>query len=372
MNEKLRKKLNKAINQAPRLHNRTYDKRARINGIDIVGYASTPEECQIRFLSDLNQKFFEVQNDNGQNLFKRLPSNFHEFAMFYFENVRKRKNTERTHNGDLNRYKNHVQPRFAKLNLKTITTEYCQDFIDELEATGKGKTTDEIFSMLNCIFQYAVDRGTLTLNPMKTVVHVPHKTKHGKALSLDEEKKLFDATLGTEYQVMFAIALYTGMRPNEYETASLHDGMIIAKNSKRKNAKFGDIEWKRIPVCPMLAPFLEGVTEIDMYIAETMRYKFKEIFPNRSLKDLRTTFYTRCETCDVSDVARDEFVGHSSGAIHDSYSDLPDDYLKKEAKKICYPLDITVAPIFAPEKDSFGLAKKRGKTPKPRFKPEKS
>lgn len=370
MQKELQKKVTKAINASPRFHNRIYEKRARINGISIYGCASTAEDCQIRFLEDLNNKIFVLQADQKKTLFKRLPTNFHDFAMFYFDTYRKRKNSARTHQADLNRYKNHIQPTFKNYPLRAITPEFCQVFIDELDATGKGKTTDEMFSILNGIFKYAVNRGVIPLNPMSCVIHLPHKTKHGKALTLEEEKRLFDATLGTEFQLMFAIALYTGMRPNEYQTASLHNGIIICKNSKRKNLRPGEIEWKRIPVCPMLAPFLKDVSEIEMYIPETLRDKFNTIFTNHTLKDLRTTFYTRCETCGVSDKARDEMIGHSSNALHDAYSDLPDDYLIAEANKINYPLDVEIAPIFAPKKDRYGLAKKLGKSEIPRFKPE--
>lgn len=33
---------------------------------------------------------------------------------------------------------------------------------------------------------------------------------------------------------MFAIGLYTGLRPNEYKTAYIEDGFIVANNSKQK------------------------------------------------------------------------------------------------------------------------------------------
>ena len=54
---------------------------------------------------------------------------------------------------------------------------------------------------------------------------------------------------------MFAVGLYTGMRPNEYETARLEGDFIVAVNSKRKNGK---VEYKKIPITPMLKPYLIG------------------------------------------------------------------------------------------------------------------
>ena len=370
MPQLLQNKIKKAILRKPRYHNGAYEKRACIDGIALYSCSADPDECERKFIAEIALRFLEDHHQRQGMTVKKLPTNFHEFAMYYFENVKKRLTVQRTYEGDLNRYKNHIYPKLKNFPLKHVSTEVCQTIMDDLDATGKGKTADEVFSLLNGIFKYAIARGILRLNPMETVVHFPHECEHGKALTKAEEKRLFDETQGTEYQTMFAIALYTGMRPYEYDTASLQGNFIIAQNCKRKNAKSGKIDWKRIPVCPMLAPFLEGIDHIDMYGAETMRTKFKQIFQNHTLKDLRTTFYTRCETYHVSDKARDRFVGHSSGKLHDSYSDLPDEYLIEEAQKLKYSLDITPTPIMPPKKDRFGLAKKIGKPKKPRFQPE--
>jgi integrase len=52
--------------------------------------------------------------------------------------------------------------------------------------------------------------------------------------------------------------------------------------------------------------------------------------------DLRTTFYTRCRECGVADAERDEFMGHSAGALVNTYTDLSDEYLLKEISKLNY------------------------------------
>ena len=40
--------------------------------------------------------------------------------------------------------------------------------------------------------------------------------------------------------------------------------------------------------------------------------------------------------CGVADAARDEFVGHSLGALGNAYTDLSDEYLLKEGAKFKY------------------------------------
>ncbi len=148
-----------------------------------------------------------------------------------------------------------------------------------------------------------------------------------------EEAKLLAHVRDTEYEVMFAVALYTGMRPVEYQTAAIEGSFIKARNAKRKDGK---VEYKKIPIHPMLRPYLQGVTELKMAAVKTMRKKLAEVLPAHKLYDLRTTFYTRCTECGVSDVAIKKFVGHTLGGLADTYTDLSDDYLIAEGEKISY------------------------------------
>lgn len=123
------------------------------------------------------------------------------------------------------------------------------------------------------------------------------------------------------------------MFPTRQETAKLDGDFIVAVNSKRKNGK---IEYKKIPVTPMLKPYLKGVSEIKFSSLRIIRDRFNKLFPDHKLYDLRTTFYTRCQECGVSDVARNEFVGHSLGALGNAYTDLSDEFLLREGNKLCY------------------------------------
>ena len=42
------------------------------------------------------------------------------------------------------------------------------------------------------------------------------------------------------------------------------------------------------------------------------------------------------EECGVAPPLRDEFVGHSRGRLNNAYSDLSDEYLLKEGKKLLW------------------------------------
>ena len=104
-------------------------------------------------------------------------------------------------------------------------------------------------------------------------------------------------------------------------------------NLTRKNKK---IEHKRIPITPMLKPYVQGLTSFEKINRDVIRKKFKTVLPNHVLYALRTTFYSRCKGYGIADTVRDEFVDYSLGALGNAYTDLSDEYLLKEGDKFKY------------------------------------
>lgn len=322
-------------------NNWNYMIRYRRNGYNVVTSSNNLEEAKRKFI----EKLYTADQTQKQQTFKSMvvpvqptevngiPATFDGFANYYFETFYKRKVCNESYRIAQSNYRNHVLPHFGNVPLSSITANKCQKLIDRLVDEDKKRTAENIATLLNMLFTAAVKHTVLQHNPMDMVFHSKHQREHGKALSKDEERKLLSETAGTPYQLMFAIGLYTGMRPNEYKTAIIEGEFIVANNSKRKNGK---VELKRIPINPMLKPYLEGITELTFVRLEAMRMKLKEILPNHKLYDLRTTFYTRCTECGVAEVAIKKFVGHTLGGLADTYTDLSDSFLLKESAKINY------------------------------------
>ncbi len=313
----------------------SYEARYRRHGYNIS--VSGPS------LSVIKERFVQAIKDaeSGQKTLRGIPATFNRFALYYFENFWKRKVTTSTYVANMYKYNNHVKPFFEEKPLTRITPKDCQTLIDNIQSKGLGKTAEEVYYMLNGIFNAAIKHNLIVYNPLDLVVHEKHEREHSSALTVKEEAQLMAAFAGTKYQLLFAIALYTGLRPNEYKTARLQEGFIIAVNSKQKNGK---LKYKKIPVTPMLEPYLKGVNQFKFPGEKYMRKKLHEIFPDKVLYVLRITFNTRCVECGVADVARKLFMGHSLGKLDTAYIDVSDDYLKAEGAKIKYNLP----PILPP------------------------
>lgn len=313
----------------------TYEMRLRRDGYNVTATAKNLEECKSKFLAKLKEADKQIKTQETQ-------TNFRTFAVYYFETFKKRKVAEATYKADCSRLNSCILPRFGDKDLKEIKPNDCQTFIDSLISQGKGKTAEEVQSLLNQIFKGAIKHGYITHNPLDLVVKTKHESEHGTALTLEKEAQFITLLKGDKYAPIFITALYTGMRPNEYEHAEFKGDFVVTINSKRKNGK---IEYKKIPLHPMLKPFvtpafIERFNCVKKTEINTLRRHFCKNFSKIASKlyDLRTTFYTRCQMCGVAEPARNEFIGHSSGVLKDTYTDLPDNYLLKEGEKIKYNL----------------------------------
>lgn len=256
---------------------------------------------------------------------------FGDFALYYFDTFRKRKVAPKTMSNDMSRYNTHIAPAFAQMPLSAITPEHVQRVIDGLH--DRQKTAHEVFTLINIVMKVAIKHNLITHNPCDLVLLTDYEKQHGKALTKDEERKLLRVTEGTPYQVMFAVALYTGLRPNEYNTARIENGFIVARNSKQHDGKE---HTKRIPITPMLAPYIPESKILPTAHKNSMTAHFKPILPTHKLYDMRTTFYSRCIECGIADIARKLFMGHTLGVLGNAYTDISDEWLISEGKKFNY------------------------------------
>lgn len=307
--------------------NQNYEIRLRTHGYNIYASSNNLEEAKHKFIDKLNE--YEKYGDTKSS----VPDTFVKFTEYFFDNFYSRKVVASTLRVAKSQFKNHLSPYFGDVPIRRIVPKQCQALFDGLEEQGKGKTAEDVFTLLNLIFKAAIKHGIIKHNPLDMVFHSKHEREHGTALTKDEEKKLLAETAGTPYQQMFAVGLYTGMRPNEYYTAKVEGDFIVANNSKRKNGK---TELKKIPITPMLAPYVKNGDELKFYRLEQIRHKFNGILPGHKLYDMRTTFYTRCTECGIAEAAIKKYVGHTLGGLADTYTDLSDEFLLAEGKKFAY------------------------------------
>ena len=302
----------------------TYEVRFRAAGYNISACGKTKELAR----ENMRKKLMAAPPPADDSA--TVPTTFNAFSMYFFEYFRKEKLSVETYENDLRRYRKNLLPYFQEKPIAKILPGECKGLLDATRSRGHGKTADELFSLLSIIFKGAIAHGIIQRNPLATVFHPKHTRESGTALTSQECEKLLEYVAGTDCQHAIALALFCGLRPNELFTAKIEGDFIKTPNSKRKSKK---VEYKRIYICQRLRALLpqDGVLVIPRL--NKLRDKIHELFPHK-LYDLRTTFNTRCQELGVADAARMHFMGHSLGALGNAYTDLSDEYLQKEGKKL--------------------------------------
>ena len=142
----------------------------------------TNKEVDVVFCETFEvDKLFNEKLKTAKPIVKTISSlsNLHTFTLYYFEKFRLPKVATRTYEADMHRYKKYIQPAFGDRQLQSITPEHCQNLIDTILAEGKGKTAEEIHSLLSIIFKGAIAHGLMDKNPLNLVVRMKHEGKHG-------------------------------------------------------------------------------------------------------------------------------------------------------------------------------------------------
>ncbi len=306
----------------------TYEIRYRRDGYDVHACGKTIEIAKANFIEKLKTaQPMEKKTGGGSE----IPATFTAFSLYHFENFKKEKVSPKHYDNYLRLFNRYLSPRFKETPLIKITPSDCKTILDEVKGQGKGKTADDLHSILNGIFKNAIAHALIERNPLALILHVQHERENGQAITKADEITLFKALNGSIYEISAALALYCGLRPNELETAQIQGDFIKAINSKRKGGK---VEYKLIPIINRLRPFLPADGVFHIPNLDMLRREIKKALTGHKLYDLRTTFYTRCDEMGVAPPARDEFVGHSSGILTNTYRDLSNEYLLKEGAKL--------------------------------------
>lgn len=319
-----------------------YEIRYRRNGYDISASSTDLAEAKRKFLEKTRPEEIGNHQKGTRNQKQLFPLTFHSFATYYFEKFRKFKVAEQTLKNDLSRYNKYLRPHFQEMLITKITPPNCKELLDRVKDEGKGKTADELYSLMNAIFNSARAHKIIVDNPLATVLHIQHDREEGKALTPDQESKLLAwmQSNACDCAIELALCLFCGLRSNEmenqqYPPTTVDGNFIKAVNSKRHFKDKTKIEFKYIPICNRLRPFLKDGIQIKHTAKITLR-RLKTVLPQNTLKDLRTTFYTKCQTLGVAEVALKSFMGHSFGKLGNAYSDLSKqkDYLLNEGEKL--------------------------------------
>lgn len=297
-----------------------YEIRYRRNGYNISASAKSLEEAKKKFIDKLADPRAKIAPTRKS---RRLVANIADEWLSCKTNVIP--STIKAYRSHLDR---HVLPAIGRMDIADV---HSADLLKVMEcADNKPRMYEELRTVLNSLFCYAIDNGILTYNPVRLVPFKRAERKSGTALSTDEIRTFLRCIAFPEFddvRPQLMLELYCGLRPCETETALIKDGFVTARNAKRKNGK---VEYKRVPVpkdvelLPVTDPIAVGI----------LNKRFKDIFPDRTQYDLRHTFATVCQQFVRREIVEVWLGDSPERLIGSTYTHFPDEFMISEMQKV--------------------------------------
>ena len=217
-----------------------------------------------------------------------------------------------------------------ELKSKHIKDIHTNDIDKLLCFDNDPRMYEEVRSLYNQIFKYAIASGIITHNPITIIPFKRAERKNREPLTATQIKAFFKRLQEPEFECIRQIAYtlyFFGLRPCEIDN-ELHfeNGFLICRNRKRKNGK---IEYKKIPIPSQAREFINFDLPIKYPLVQ---HKTAEII-KKALGDtltpynLRHTFISICAEYVRPDIV-DVWSGDSpERLIQKVYIKFSDDFM---------------------------------------------
>lgn len=315
------------IRQKP---NGTYEIRYRRDGLNISVSSMNIGDAKERFIQALCAAKTEAMNDKAF---------FGQYATQWLEVVKKPQVKDNTYADYALMFKVHIFPKFGKLRLRDIKPIDVQKLLNALCDKKTFRIAEKVYVLLNALFTFAVAEDLISKNPMALIRKPKYETKHGQAFTVEEERAFIEKciTSNSSYRYAYVLMTFTGIRRSELPSVEITSKWITVITSKGRK---GEASKKRkIPVSPMLKPFLPFMTKENLtHKLDMLTRGFSKIAQSRHLHELRHTFITRCQECGISRELTSLWAGHKADNTMTSnvYTHFSDEFQLGEIQKLRY------------------------------------
>ncbi len=309
-----------------------YEIRYRSNGYNISASSTDLTTAKKKFLamtvpSEI-EKYHVKKYKTGKNLLEEIFDEWYQY--------KKGTITDK----ELSRFYANFYNLPEKLRKTPILAIRTVD-VDKVLKDVKPRKFEELRTLFNGIFKYAVASGILLHNPVALIKFKRAERQSRGALSVEEIQAFLERVQLPEFEPIRqgAYLLYFfGLRPCEVDAETRIDGdFLITRNRKRKNGK---IEYKKIPV-PKQAQGLIDCTKPFVFNCsfwkqnELFKYLFGE---GKTAYCLRHTFATVCQQYVRPDIV-DIWMGDSpQRLVGKVYTHFSDDFMRSQMDLVTFPI----------------------------------
>lgn len=231
-------------------------------------------------------------------------------------------------------FEKHIPSTLKSKRITAILPYEVNEFMNGLES--RPRLYEEVRSILNQVFKFALASGYTTRNPISLTAFKPAVRQCRPALT-EEQIHDFFAKVQTEpfaqIRQMCYCMYFFGLRPCEVDEELKVDGnFIVARNRKRKK---GRIEYKRIPIHPVAKKYINFDEPLTCEFAVSTRARYmKKLFGENTAYSLRHTFSTLCQKTARPDIV-DIWLGDSpERLVGRFYTHFDDDFMYNQMLQV--------------------------------------
>lgn len=172
-------------------------------------YGKTQEEVR--------KKLNKILNDIDNNIYvEDSKITVGEWLNTWLYDYKKNTVKQKTFEGYETLVRVHLIPAFSKIQLKKLTVDHVQKFINAKVKDGlSSRTIRYINTLLHGALKQAVNNGLLVRNVSEAVVLPERKQKERKFLTADEQNRLINSLKDEQQGFILLFALSTGLRRGE-------------------------------------------------------------------------------------------------------------------------------------------------------------
>ncbi len=309
-----------------------YQIRFRRNGYDIEASSADINKAKRIFLEKT------LPENIGKYLVKKKKTGFNLLEEVFAEWHRFKQGTvcEKEHK----RFEVNFLGLPEKLRRKPINNIRVID-LDEVLKDVKPRKYEELRTLFNGIFKYAMASGIISNNPVALIEFKRAERQCRDALHKDETLALLKRIKESKYDDIrqgVYLLYFFGLRPCEVDEEAHREGnFLIVRNRKRKKGK---IEYKKIPIPSQAEELIDWSKPLTFqtsskYMQEEL---IKDLLQGKTGYYLRHTFSTVCQQYVRPDIV-DIWMGDSpQRLVGKVYTHFPDDFMYEQMQGVKFPM----------------------------------
>lgn len=307
-----------------------YEIRYRSNGYNITASSTDLAEAKKKFLAKTVpgeiEKYRVKKLKTGLNLLEEI---FDEWYQYKEGTI-----TEKTRKSFLTDF-NNLPERLRRMPISAVRT----GDLDKIMKDVTPRKYEELRTLFNGIFKYAVASGIIQHNPVALIKFKRAERINRDSLSIEEIYEFLERVELPEFERIRQNAYtiyFFGLRPCEVDEETHREGdSLIARNRKRKNGK---IEYKKIPV-PKAADDLIDWSQplIPTCSEKTLKKLFKKLLNGKTAYNLRHTFSTICQEKVRPDIVEIWMGDSPQRLVGKVYTHFSDKFLREQMNMVVFP-----------------------------------